>query len=127
MVRYSDNYNFFFLNILNSTLSAPSAANPFPKFNSCLHCTRNVFIQQKLMRGFKYLDSLFCYLGKHSKDILESANYQEAISAILLTCLYSSSSKLPSPVLFFIKVTPSCTFLYQTLLHSSPSPCLPLR
>ena len=30
-------------------------------------------------------------------------------------------------VLFFIKLTPSCTFLYQTLLHSSPSPCLPLR
>ena len=118
MVRYSDNYLFLHGHFwTQSNWSVPSAANPFPKFNSCLHCTRNVFIQQKLMRGFKYLDSLFCYLGKYSKDILESANYQEAISAILLTCLYSLTSKLPPPV-------PFSTRLSSTV---PPSLCLPLR
>ena len=54
-------------------IECPQRHYAFPKFNSCLHCIRNVLIQQKLMRSFKYLDSLFCYLGKHFKDILESA------------------------------------------------------
>ena len=56
-------------------IECPQRHYAFPKCNSCLHCIRNVLIQQKLMRSFKYLDSLFCYLGKHFKDILESAIY----------------------------------------------------
>ena len=109
---------FLFLGHFELKLNeCPQRHYAFPNFNSCLHCIRNVLIQQKLMRSFKYLDSLFCYLGKHFKDILESAIYQEAISAILLTCLYFSSSKLPPPV-------PFSTRLSSTV---PPSPCLPLR
>ena len=50
---------------------------------------------------------LFCYLGKHSKDILESANYKRSYLSYSfdLPVLFFIKS-CPSPVLFFIKSYP---------------------
>ena len=117
-IRFSGNYLFLHGHFwTQSNWSAPSAANPFPKFNSCLHCIRNALTQQKLMRSFKYL----WFVVLLSWQIFPRHSWVSKLSRSYL------SYSFDLPVLLFIKLTPPVPFTTRLSSTVPPSPCLPLR
>ena len=117
-IRFSGNYLFLHGHFwTQSNWSAPSAANPFPKFNSCLHCIRNALTQQKLMRSFKYL----WFVVLLSWQIFPRHSWVSKLSRSYL------SYSFDLPVLLFIKLTLPVPFTTRLSSTVPPSPCLPLR